>query len=58
MPTWKDDAITVHVLDGDSYAQREMSACLPDFNFALALDVMKLEALSDVKRALREHYAV
>jgi Uma2 family endonuclease len=51
---WKDDAITFHVLVGDTYEQRETSACVPQFDRQLAYEMLELPSLSDVKRALRE----
>jgi Uma2 family endonuclease len=54
---WDDDAITVHVLTDRGYEQRDRSACLPGFDFALVLAMLKLPTLSEVRRQIRAHFA-
>ena len=51
---WKDDVLTFYVLGESGYEEREHSACVPGFDKQLAYDMLELEALSDVRRALRE----
>jgi Uma2 family endonuclease len=49
---WKDGQISVYELEGDAYAERERSVCLP------ALDVALLSSFVDVHpmtRAVREY---
>lgn len=51
---WKDDVLTFYVLGESGYEEREHSACVPGFDKQLAYDMLELEALGDVRRALRE----
>ncbi len=49
---WINDTISVHVLTGIAYETRRVSACLPDFDFALVIEMLSLGSLSDVYRVL------
>jgi len=53
---WEKDTITFYVLGPLGYEPREHSECVPSFDKALVADMLALEALSDVKRALRARF--
>ena len=50
---WKQDAICVHVLAGDTYEERERSACLPDLDLALICRLALLPTLNEAVDQLR-----
>lgn len=51
---WKDDVLTFYVPGENGYEERAHSTCIPGFDKQLAYDMLELEALGDVRRALRE----
>jgi Uma2 family endonuclease len=53
---WKSDEITVHALTEQGYEMRAASGLVPNFDFGLVAKMLDLPALSDVRRALREHF--
>lgn len=51
---WKDDALHFYVLTDRGYEPREDSVCVPGFDKPLAYELMAVEPLSALRRALRE----
>ncbi|NVB78562.1 MAG: hypothetical protein HOV81_09230 [Kofleriaceae bacterium] len=45
------------MLTDSGYEQRERSACLPGFDFALVLEMLELPTLSEVRKRIRAHFA-
>jgi len=54
---WIDDRIDVYVLTDDRWEKRTTSACLPEFDFALALEMLELPTLSAIRKAIRARLA-
>ena len=53
---WEDQTLTFFVLGPSGYERRDISACIPSFDPSLVGEMLALEALSDVRRALRERF--
>jgi Uma2 family endonuclease len=53
---WKADEITIHELTEHGYELRAASTLAPGFDFELVARMLELPALSDVHRALRQHF--
>jgi Uma2 family endonuclease len=51
---WTEHAIAFYVLGECGYEARETSLCVPTFDKSVVGEMLQLEALSDVRRALRE----
>ena len=51
---WTEDTLTFFVLGDAGYAARETSLCVPNFDKSVVGEMLQLEGLSDVRRALRE----
>lgn len=50
---WTEDALTFYALGEHGYEVRETSVCVPNFDKSIVGEMLQLEALSDVRRALR-----
>jgi Uma2 family endonuclease len=53
---WKNDEVSVYELIELGYELRATSALVPGFDFGLVAKMLELPALSDVRRALRQHF--
>ena len=49
---WEDDAISVHVLGGETYSARDRSACLPGLDLALVCRLAQVDPTSAAVRQL------
>ena len=50
---WKNDALQVHVLEGDAFQPSERSRCLPELDLALVLSCLHEPTAMQAVKALR-----
>ncbi|MDX2091110.1 MAG: Uma2 family endonuclease [Kofleriaceae bacterium] len=53
---WIKGAIRVFVIDGGGFVERNQSACVPSFDFAVVLELMDLPSLGDVLDELARRF--
>jgi Uma2 family endonuclease len=52
---WKNDAMTVHVLEAERYTTSATSACLPGLDLELVVSLLERPTAVQAVKALREH---
>ena len=50
---WIKEKIHIYVLGPNGFEERDKSVCLPEFDFALLLEMLELPTLSAVRKAIR-----